>query len=52
MTADLVHRASFYCAGEIMLAHGSQVMSMFAEVITTALKTIRTSSAVSTSSPP
>lgn len=41
-----MHSASFYCAGEIMLAHGAQVMSMYAEIITVSLKIVRTSSLV------
>ena len=40
-------RAALFCAGEIMLEHGAQVMSMYAEVVVTSLKIMRATSLVS-----
>jgi len=39
--------AAFYCVGEIMGDHGSQVMSFMVELALLAVKTYRTSNAVS-----
>ena len=39
--------AAFYCVGEIMGEHGSQIMSFMSELALLSVKTYRTNSAVS-----